>query len=318
VNVRSLAICGERPPSLARRGTRKLRWAWLGPASLAAGSVLSGCFSTAPPASQFPSARAALTQLQAEHACSRALRGEAKLDTYHAQGRLRVGALFLVQHPESVRLDLLSPLGGTLATLTSDGERFALLDQKERAFHVGRANQCNVERYLGVPVPAAVLAQLLSGEAPILVHDPGQAQIRWEDGSYVIEIKGRNSTFERIELAPLPQDFAKPYSQQRLRVLSVRLEQQGILLYQAELKDHAAAKMAGPRVDALGIEPDVPPSGPECRAEVPGKIRFSVPLSDQDVVFEPHSVEHNPPLLDQSFTQSPPEGVRVKPSPCGL
>jgi hypothetical protein len=290
-----------------------VHWARLIALALLSGSA---CASVAPPASQFPTAAAALERVRAERVCSRALRGEAQLDTFTDSGRLRASAFFLVEHPEQVRLDVLSPLGGPLATLTSDGQAFALLDQKAKAFTVGRANQCNVERFLGVPVPAGVLVQLLTGEAPVLVHEPGQAEISWDDGRYVVRIRGKHDSFEELELEPHPDDFDKPYQQQRLRLVAVRVEQAGVELYRAELRDYTRARTARPRVDPLGLEPPVPASGPECSAEVPRRIRFTVPLSEQDVVFAPKQVEHNPPLLPGTFSQSRPGGARLVLSPC--
>lgn len=298
--------------ALGERG-RALLWVM----ALACASLSSACGAhVAPPASQFPTAQHALQTLASQHECSRALRGEAKLDTFDAHGRLRVGALFMLEHPQSLRLDLLSPLGGTLATLTSDGQRFALLSQKDKAFHIGRANQCNVERFLQVPVPPAALAQLMAGEAPVLVHEPGAARIAWQDGRYRIEIDSRHGAREVIELEPLLADFGKPYAEQRLRVTRVVVEQQGVVLYEAELGEFKARPTAKPRIDPLGIDPPVELSGPQCGIEVPGRIRFQVPLSERDVVFEASSVEHNPPLIDGVFSQTPPPGVSIQPSTC--
>ncbi|HEX2731646.1 MAG TPA: lipoprotein insertase outer membrane protein LolB [Polyangiaceae bacterium] len=278
---------------------------------------VSACWPAAKaPASQFPSAEPALEQLRAQHSCSRALRGEAKIDSFSPQGRLKVGALFMLEHPQSLRLDLLSPLGGTLGTLTSDGARFALLDQKERRFYVGSANQCNIERFLQVPVPPAALAQLMAGEAPVLVHEPNAATIAWSDGHYRIEIDSRHGAHETIELEPHASDFAKPYAEQRLRVIRVRVEQQGVTLYEAELAGYHSGAMATSRIDPFGLDPQVDPSGPVCHVEVPSRIRFNVPVSERDVVFESTALEHNPPLLPESFTQSPPAGVAIKAAPC--
>jgi Outer membrane lipoprotein LolB len=287
--------------------------AWLASALLAVGCLP---FGAAAPASQFPTADQALASLTAQHECSRALRGEAKLDTFDEHGRLRVGALFMLQHPQSLRLDLLSPLGGTLATLTSDGERFALLSVKDKAFHIGSASQCNVERFLQVPVPPPALAQLMAGEAPVLVHEPGQARIAWQGEGYRIEIDSLHGAHEVIELQPHAADFSKPYAQQRLRVTRVLVEQQGVTLYEAELSEFAARPTAKPRIDPLGIDAPVPLSGPACNAEVPARIRFLIPLSERDVIFEASSVEHNPPLIEGVFRQQPPAGVSLKPSPC--
>jgi len=285
--------------------------------------LLLACLSTGccglgrcPPASQVPNADLAIGQLRVQHACSRAIRGEAKLDYFDENGRVRVDTFFLAQHPQSVRMDLISPLGGTLATLTSDDSRFALLDQKDKSFYVGPAAQCNVERFLRVPVPPAVLVQLMAGEAPVLVHRPEQATLHWSGGRYVIEIASKNEATEVIELEPHEADWDKPWKEQRLRVVAVSVSQRGVELYRAELKDHRAAATAKPRIDPLGIDDPILPSGPQCRVEIPRRVRFVVPVSERDVVFEHQEVEHNPPLVPGSFEQQVPPGVHVRPADC--
>ncbi len=280
--------------------------------------LASACcgFGGCPPQSAFPDAQSALDSARAAQMCSRGLRGEAKLDYIDDKGRVRVKAFFLAQHPQNLRLDILSPLGGSLATFTADDKLFALLDQEQGAFHVGPAHQCNVERFLRVPVPPDVLVQLMAGEAPVLVHEPEQASISWDSGRYVIEIQSKHGASQTIELEPRASDWDKPYSQQRLRVVGVSVRQQGVELYRAELSDHSAARTAAPREDPLGIEEPIPPSGPQCRAEVPGTLRFVVPLSERDVVFEYEQVEHNPPLTPGVFRQSPPGGVKLMRALC--
>lgn len=284
----------------------------IGAALSGACCALGGC----PPASQFPSAEVLLAQVREQHQCSRGLRGEAKLDTFDDSGRVRVDTWFIAEHPDSVRFDLVSPFGGTLGTFTSDGKRFALLDQREKVFYVGPAHQCNVERFLRVPVPPAVLVQLMSGEAPVLVHEPTQAQLSFGGGRYRIEIESKHQASETLELEIHEDDWNKPYGEQRLRLVGVTVRQQGIELYRAELKQHRAASTAGPRVDPLGIDDPVPPSGPMCRAEIPRRVRFVVPLSERDIVFEHTQVEHNPPLVPGTFTQSSPGGVKLRHSVC--
>lgn len=279
-----------------------------------AGAVF-GC-SRPPPVSQFPSPRAAIDRMRATHACSRGLEGEAKVDYFGKGGRVRGNALFKVARPERVRLDVFSPFGATLSTLTVNGERFSLLDFKSELFFHGPPSECNVLRFLHVPVPPQALVRLLSGEAPVLVHQPGAATIRWTGGRYRIDIASKHDARQRIALEPNPDDWALPWQRQRVRVREIEVEQKGVTLYRAKLDEHAPARMAEAWVDPVGLEPDVPPSGPECHAEVPRRLRFVVPTSDQDVVFLLKDVMHNPPLVPGSFRQRAPEGVEVRYAPC--
>ena len=274
-----------------------------------------GCASP-PPASQFPNAQAALDRMRATTSCSRALTSDAKIDYFGEAGRIRGNLLYVVAVPDKLRLDVVSPFGATVSTVTSDGRNFALFDLRQKQFLRGPANACNLGRFTHVPVPPAALVQLLRGEAPVLVHAPGAASIAWEGGEYVVRIRSTRDASEEIHLKPLEQDFALPFNAQRLRVTEVRVAQQGIELYRAQLVGHRPAKMSAPRVDPDGLDPPIPPSGPSCQSEVPGRLRLQVPDGDQDVILENVDVSHNPPLSAELFQQSPPGGVSVRYSPC--
>ena len=287
--------------------------AHLAPALLA--TLAFGCASP-PPASQFPNAQAALDRMRATTSCSRALTSDAKIDYFGEAGRIRGSLLYVVAVPDKLRLDVVSPFGATVSTLTSDGHDFALFDLRQKQFLRGPANACNLGRFTHVPVPPAALVQLLRGEAPVLLHSPAAASIAWESGEYVVRIQSTRDATEEIHLQPLAQDYALPFSAQRVRVTEVRVAQQGIELYRAQLVGHRPAKMSGARVDPDGLDPPQPPSGPSCQSEVPGRLRLQVPDGDQDVILENVDVSHNPPLTSQVFQQEPPGGVVVRYSPC--
>ena len=254
--------------------------------------------------------------MRSSTACSRALRGEAKVDYFGEQGRLRGNTLFLARRPESVRIDVFSPFGVMLSTLTANGERFAFLDVKGKDFFQGPANACNVERFLKVPVPPHVLVDLLGGQAPVLVHQDSDATIEWDSDNYLVRIRSRHEATEEIRFEPAPDDWDRPWQNQQLRVRQVVVAQRGVELYRVELEGHEPARTAPPRVDPDGLEPDLPPSGPPCRAELPRRLRFISPLVDQDVLFLYKDVEHNPPLRRGVFRQEPPPGVEVRYAAC--
>ena len=101
-----------------------------------------------------------------------------------------------------------------------------------------------------------------------------------------------------------------------MRLLDVRVWQRGELLYHAELGDHATGPMSGPLVDAAGLDPTLPPSGPTCEAEVPRRIHVEVPDLGEDVMFRYDSIAWNPPLPADTFVQSPREGMALTPVAC--
>jgi hypothetical protein len=269
-----------------------------------------------PPASRFPTGDAALARMHESQACSRGVTAEAKLDYIGPRGRLRGNVLYLAAVPDRVRLDLFSPFGATLSTLTSDGERFSLLDPRQKRFFYGPANACNLARFTQVTLPPAVLVDLLRGEAPVLVHAAGSATVAWEGSRYVVRIASTRGASERVELEPLPEDFARPWGEQRVRVLKVHVEQFGVPLYSVELLDHERIDTARPRVDPDGLEPPIPPSGPTCSAELPRRIHIEVPAEGHDLLLVVSDASHNPPLPSGVFSQERPPGVRAEYSAC--
>jgi hypothetical protein len=97
-----------------------------------------------------------------------------------------------------------------------------------------------------------------------------------------------------------------------LRVLDVAVEQQGYILYHAELSAHVRVSTASPRVDPDGLAPPISPSGPVCDAEIPRRIHVEVPDPAADVRFNYEDVTWNPPLIDGLFEQTSSPGMRVE------
>lgn len=280
------------------------------------GAVTAGC-GIPPPKSQFPTADDAFNRMKAEYACVNGVQGQAKIDNLSKQGRVRGDVYILVQNPDRVRFEVVSPFGPTIFLLTSDGKEFRFLDIKNKQFVFGPPKACNLARMTQVPVPAHALVSLLRGEAPLVTHTPEQARIAWDTdlGLYKLLVDSKNGALEEVHLMVHPSDFEKPWSEQRVRVMNVRVSQMGVDLYNAELKNHKPMKTAPPREDEDGIEPPIPPTGGPCDAELPMSLHITVPGSDQDVIFqykdqekkdEPH---WNPPVIDGAFTQPDPNGV---------
>jgi hypothetical protein len=275
---------------------------------------LLGC--SRPPPSQFPSADAALERLHATYACARGVSVESKLDYIGSAGRIRADVLYITAAPDRVRFDVVSPFGATLSTLAANGRDFSFSDLREHQFIHGPANACNLARFTRVPLAPHALADLLRGEAPVLVHRPEGATIAWETGRYVLRIASTRGANERLELEPVPEDFERPWREQRVRVLGVSVEQLGVPLYAVELDDHAPFRTAPPRVDPDGLEPPIPPSGPACQVELARRIHIEVPSGDHDLVLALKTAVLNPPLVPSVFEPERPKGLRAVYSPC--
>jgi len=274
------------------------------------GFAVSAC-GASPPRSAFPSADAALSRMRATYACVNGVQGNGKIDSFSKEGRIRGDLYLFAVNPDRVRFDVVSPFGATVYTLTSDGERFQMLDLQQKQFLYGPASPCNLARLTQVPVPGHALVSLLRGEAPVLVHDASGASIAWDrDGFFRVLIQSKHKASEEIHLGIRPEDFDKPWEEQRVRVLDVRVSQEGVDLYEADMRRHKAIGRAAPRVDPDGLDPDVPPSGPVCDAEIPFSIHMRAPHSGQDVILQYKEAWWNPPIIQGAFTQPVPGGVR--------
>lgn len=271
-------------------------------------SCVTGC-PTPPPASRFPDAAAALARMKDTYACANGVQGEGKLDHFGDRGRVRGDIAVFAVNPARVRIDVFSPFGAMVYTLTSNGRDFQMLDFQEKKFLHGPASACNLARLTLVPIPGHALVYLLRGEAPLLAHEASRASISW-DGAWVVDIVSTQDARQRVVLELYDDDWTKPWQEQRLRVTSVLTEQRGTVLYRASLSDHEKAKTLPPRKDEDGLVPTIPPSGGPCEAEIPRRIHVEVPHSGDDVAFTYKKVGFNPPIPAGAFRQAEPEGAR--------
>lgn len=280
--------------------------------ALAAFAALAGLgCGTPPPASVFPDASAALDRMKATYACVNGVQGVAKVDHFSPRGRVRGEVQLFAVNPARVRFDVVSPFGVMLATLSSNGQRFEMTDLQSKQFLHGPACAENLARLTEVPIPGHALVSLLRGEAPVLVHQAQDASVAWDDdGFYRVLVRSTQNATQELHLGVRPEDWDRPWQQQRLRVLDVRVSQQGVDLYHAELDRHEPAKTAPAREDPDGLEAPIPPSGGPCDAELPRSIRLRVPNTENDVVFQYQQAAWNPPIVPGAFTQPVPGGVR--------
>jgi len=276
--------------------------------------LLACCADKAAPPSRFPTAGDALDRMHATFRACNAIKSQSgSFDDFSGSQRVRGELSIYAARPNRIRMDGFAPppVNSQIAILTSDGERFAYFDMREKRFLVGPASDCNVQRLTKVPVPAHVMVEILMGQAPVLKHDNAQASIAWAgQGYYVVRVPGTNESLEEIHLVPRPEDFQKPWGEQRLRVLDVSVVQQGTTLYHVAMDDHATPPMDKPILPQIPGDPSVPLSGPFCDAEVPYKIKVEIPLKSEDVQFRYKEIFWNPPIQSDTFVQQAPPGMR--------
>lgn len=274
------------------------------------------------PKARFPDAKAILERLDAQSSCSRGVQGEAKV-AFRGEGRrLSVSLLFLAEAPDSLRFDATHSVAGTVATLTTNGERFSLASLEEKRFYEGPARSCNVERFTRVPAPPSVFVDLLRNRAPrirekaaptLLERSPFLGEFHYE-----VTLTGPTAV-ETVHLFVHPDDYDRPLGEQRLRVERLALSRGGRPVFEAELGQFRTGATAPPvAVSAeerlLGVEP-VPPGAP-CSSELPRFARFFVEETGFELTFASMDLLHNPAVGAETFVQERRPGLLTTAAEC--
>jgi hypothetical protein len=289
------------------------------PALLLVAPLLAACGGVAPPPSAIPDAKTAIGRLDATYASVSGISGAAKIDYLGKKGRVRGDVSVLASGPSSLRFAISADVIGVAGEVASDGIRFQADDKTNGRYVVGPAKPCNIAKITQVPLPSKELVPMLWGMRPHLDGVISCDSIAWStDGHYVVMLGGSGAPAlsHELHVAPWPSDWDKPYAQQRLRLLGVRAWNKDTLVYKVTMKDHEATRTAKPIIDAEGISPEVPPSGPQVEVEVPRTIRVEVPDKGSDVIFKYSEAALNPPLVPHAFQLVLRPGVPVEEANC--
>ena len=174
--------------------------------------ILTGC-PAAPVERPYPAPSAVelLARLDTQLERARTLRSEAKVDYLAEKGeRVKVKMTFVVRAPAALRIEAESPLGGSVASLASDGEQFQLMDVRGNRFLAGGASPCNIARLLRVGLrPADVVAVVAGGvPRPFEVPSSSPPEVGWERGDGgrdVLTLRSAGGDTEIIRFAPREQ-----------------------------------------------------------------------------------------------------------------
>ena len=257
-------------------------------ASLICGALLlAGCPKPAMRPYPPPTAQELMAALRARQEHLHTLRATAKVDHFANGGqRVRVKVHMLVARGGKLRLEAESPLGGSLATLTSDGEKFALLDVRNNRFLVGPANACNVARLIRLAIPPDDVVAVLMGGAPLDGTIKGAGWDPNHGGREVLTLALPDGGQETIEMD------ARNKTWDVLR--AERRDAQGHVLWRVtndDFKDIGGVRL--PQVEDI----QEPPHG-----------------ADAEIKFR--SLEPNVEIAPDLFELPPPQGLTPEPANC--
>ena len=116
------------------------------------------------------------------------LRGLAKVRVI-AEGRAIGGTqVLLVEKPDRLRAETLSPFGQPLLVLATDGCQLAILAPGEGRFYQGPATSRNVERFTHLPLRLPDLVSILLYQVP-LIGEGKEAMATIDDGRYRLSLQ---------------------------------------------------------------------------------------------------------------------------------
>jgi hypothetical protein len=262
----------------------------------AALALLAGCPHIVRPTDPWRDARGVLAAHDSMRARVHELSATARADRRGGpEGRLRGRITLVVQRPDHVRFEVMTQLG-PVATLTSDGTRFALADQRDGRFLTGPSCPENIERLTGLRLDARDATSVLLGSAPRIDAVRQEIVVDRETGHYVVTLHAQDSVTETLELGIREVDERAPPMQQRLRLVRAEVhERDGTLRWRATYGDFRV-------IDGVAV---------------PLTVRFEDEVHRTDTLLKLDDVilDHEPP--PDAFVQEPVPGLRVEEVGCG-
>jgi Domain of unknown function (DUF4292) len=168
---------------------------WLARAALLA---VAGCVHAPPVARPYaaPSADELAGLLATRAGAVRSLNARARATSWLGGDRVRATVLMLVERDGHLRFEAEVSLQGTVATLATDGQRFAFLDARKNELSRGPACPANVASLVRIPLAPADIAAIVLGD----VRRPPDASVSptvaWDAarGADVLELAAPSET----------------------------------------------------------------------------------------------------------------------------
>jgi hypothetical protein len=104
-------------------------------------------------------------RLRERRAAFSRFRGQARLTYESGSEKGRASQMIVVEEPDRIRIDFMSPFGPTY-TVAADGVTLVAYDRGEKILYRGTPSAANVYRYTRVPATISLLASLIRGLPP--------------------------------------------------------------------------------------------------------------------------------------------------------
>lgn len=131
--------------------------------------------------------RALVAEWRQRSAAVDALQGVARVRVQTAERTVSGSQVLLVERPDRLRAETLSPFGTPLLLLAADGPRLAVLLPADNLYYSGRATPENLGRFARLPLRLSDLVGILLGRPPLL-DERGMSAYRLPDGGWRVEL----------------------------------------------------------------------------------------------------------------------------------
>jgi hypothetical protein len=154
---------------------------------LALALALGGCPPKPPVARPYPPPTTAelAAVLAARHVAVRSMNARVRATSWLGGDRVRATVLMLVTRAGQLRFEAEVTLQGTVATLATDGSRFALLETQRNELRVGPACAANVASLIRIPLGPVEVAAILLGDVALDPIPTDAGEVSWDGGAGV-------------------------------------------------------------------------------------------------------------------------------------
>lgn len=252
------------------------------------GALTSGCAARMPrPDDALLDGAALLDATVSRSAEVYAARIRAVADVYLSGGRVRVTEALLVDRPDRVRLETISPMRTTMSVLVLNGPDLTFYDLDGGAFYVGTSSAANISSFAPIELSGADLVRLVLGELPTdaLGVDTDAWTLDWSRrrGRYELEIPAGEDAFYEVAVTHDP-----------------------FVVTHVALRDGRRLEWSW---DGRGLETFESADAIEFVA--PSRMRFAIRRGDVDIELRIERFDINPDLPPELFELAVPSGVRV-------
>jgi hypothetical protein len=246
--------------------------------------LAAACGPVPRPADAYATAPDLLADMLALRGRVKSLRASGRIDHFGEQ-RVQGKMLAFAEPPDRLRVDLVSPLGSTLAVLTVAAGAFSMSDEREGRYWNGPAEPCNIARLIRIPLPAEDVIRVLAGSTPLI---EGPSSVTWDEaGHYDVRITGEGGASQLVEIGP---------DRDVLPLIRSRIVRDGETVLDI-------------RADRWGKAGD---------AHVPFEIRAAMPLEKEELLvrYDEGGVETNAEIPAEAWIHVFPDGAAIERVDC--